>query len=123
MSNANIAIAEAYYTAMGSKDISSIEKYADENIQFIGPFAEFQGKQQYTEITKNFMAEIESLKIRTIVGSGDQATVIYDIYFPNPIGRIRGAALMDFNEGKVIKVELFYDTRPVERKAADIFSR
>ncbi|MBP6986064.1 MAG: nuclear transport factor 2 family protein [Alphaproteobacteria bacterium] len=122
MSN-NMAIAELYYTAMGNKDISVIEKYASDHIQFIGPFAEFQGKQQYLEITGNFIAEIESLNIRTLVGSGDQVTVIYDVHFPDPIGKIRGAALMDFQDGKVAKVELFYDTRPVERKKDDIFSR
>lgn len=122
MSN-NMAIAELYYTAMGNKDISVIEKYASDNIRFIGPFAEFQGKQQYLQVSGNFIAEIESLNIRTIVGSGDQVTVIYDVHFPDPIGKIRGAALMDFQDGKVAKAELFYDTRAVERKRDDIFSR
>src|SRR5476649_1708968 len=123
MSNNNMAIAEAYYTAMGNKDISGIEKHAGEAIQFIGPFAEFQGKQRYLQVTENFMAELESLNIRTIVGSGDQVTVIYDVHFPDPIGKIRGAALMDFKDGKVAKVELFYDTRVLERKGEKIFSR
>lgn len=123
MSNNNMAIAEAYYTAMGNKDISGIKTHVGEDFQFIGPFAEFQGKQQYLQVTENFMAELEGLNIRTVVGSGDQVTVIYDVYFAEPIGKIRGAALMDFKGGKVTKVELFYDTRPLERKGQDIFSR
>jgi hypothetical protein len=41
---------------------------------------------------------------------------------PEPIGKFRAAALMDFENDKITKIELFYDARAFEVKKDDIFS-
>jgi hypothetical protein len=35
---------------------------------------------------------------------------------PEPIGKFRAAALMDFENDKITKIELFYDARAFEVK-------
>ncbi len=112
MSQTNMEIAETFYTLMGKKDISSLEKYVHPDIHFIAPLGEAKGKDAYLEKTKFFMDNLKTVSIRSIFGSGDQVMFAYTVDFPEPFGSVRSAALMTFDEGLVKKVELFYDARP-----------
>ena len=38
----------------------------------------------------------------------------YDFMFPEPIGKLRAAVLMEFKDQLISKIELFYDGRPFE---------
>lgn len=120
MKKNNAALAKAYYTAMGEKDISSIEKYLHPDVQFTGPLSSMEGKEAILEANKNFMSFFKTLKIRSAFGSEDQAVVIYDV--ESPVGCFPGASLMTFEEGQVIKIELIYDARPYVQKKEEIFS-
>jgi hypothetical protein len=51
---------------------------------------------------------IKSIKVHTKFGSGDQAILIYDIDFAEPIGVCRAAALMTFKDGLIVHKELFF---------------
>jgi len=112
MNKTNVAIAEAYYTAVGKKDIAGIERYLHPDVQFIGPLAKMTGKEAVLEATKKFSAFFNTLTIRAKFGSGDQAVVVYDLDFPAPIGNLSSAALMTFQGGVVTRIELFFDARP-----------
>jgi ketosteroid isomerase-like protein len=110
------AVAEAYYKAVGAKDIKSLEKYLHPDVQFIAPLAKTKGKDAVLESTKSFTAFLKTLTIRTTLGSDDQAAVVYDVDCPAPIGNIPTVSLMTFREGLISKIELFYDARPFEKK-------
>lgn len=43
--NKNVAIAEAYYTAMAEKNLPEIEKYLHPAVRIIGPLGENGGKR------------------------------------------------------------------------------
>ena len=122
MTENNISIAEAFYAAMGGKNIARMEQYVHPNIQFRGPLAEVTGKEEYLEVVKNFMDFFKTLTVRAKFGSEDQAMLVYDVEFPAPIGNCPSAALMTFKENLIIKVELFYDARPFEKLKDEIFS-
>jgi len=47
----------------------------------------------------------------------------YDLDCPAPFGRVRGAVLLNFQEGLVIRYELFYDARPFQKKKDEIFTQ
>ena len=115
MNTTNMAIGEAFYKAMGEKNIADMEQYVHPNIQFKGPLAEVTGKEEYLEVVKNFMSFFKTLTVRAKFGSEDQAMVVYDVEFPAPIGNCPSVALMTFKENLIIKVELFYDARPFDK--------
>lgn len=123
MSMIHKTIAQNFYTAMANKDIGGIEKHVREDVHFVGPFDEFQGKERYLQVVKNFMDGLESLAIRTVLAEQDHAAVFYDVVFPGPMGKVRGAALLDFENDKIKKVELFYDASALQQKATEIFSK
>lgn len=110
------ALAEAYYTAVGKKNVVDIEKFLHPDVLFVGPLAKLKGKEAILEATKRFTTLFKTLKIRAKFGSGDQAMVVYDLDCPLPIGHFSTAVLMTFQEGLVAKIELFYDARPFDKK-------
>jgi ketosteroid isomerase-like protein len=111
----NLCIAEAYYTAVGKKDISSVQEHIHPDVHLVSPLTEMRGKEGFLEAVKNLAGVFESLTIREVFEKGDQAVVIYDINFPAPINRSRCVALLSFQEGLITKFELFFDARPFQK--------
>ena len=111
----NVALAEAFYTAMSEKNIGVMEKYVHPDIHFSAPLAKLKGKEAYLEALKGFTAFFKTLTIRATFGEGDQAVVIYNADCPAPVGKLPSAALLTFYEGLIIMVELFYDARSFEK--------
>src|SRR5690348_2761309 len=107
MNQNSMAIAEAYYTAMGEKNMAGVEKYLHSDVQFIGPLDEMTGKGPVLEAIRKFVAIFKTLKIRAKFGSENQAMIVYDVDFPAPIGNLPGASLVTFQEGLITKIELF----------------
>jgi hypothetical protein len=101
--------------AMAEKNIAGMEKYLHPDVHFISPLAEKDGKAAYLDAAKNLMSFFKTLTIRTTFGSDDQAMVVYDFDFPAPIGHVRTAGLMTFQDGLITKIELFFDARPFEK--------
>src|ERR1700678_3187041 len=112
MNQNNVAIAKAFYTAFGGKNVGDMEKYLHPDVQLITPFAKLQGKEAYFKAAKNFMAFFNALTIRATFSEGEQAMIVYDLDCPAPIGKVPGAALMTFQEGLITRNELFHDTNP-----------
>lgn len=121
MSEKNIASAVAYYQAMNNKDLSVIEKYLHPEVRLIGPMADITGKDVVFNSVKHFLSIFNKLTIRAQFGTGDRVMLAYDLDCPAPIGLFRGAVLLTFQEGLIIRYELFYDARPFEKKKDDIF--
>lgn len=118
----NIAIATAYYKAIGEKKMADVEKHLHLNVELISPMATVPGKQAVLGAIENFSAAVSNLNIRAKFASEDQAMLAYDVDFPAPIGKVRGAVLMTFKDNLISRIELFYDARPLERKKEEIFS-
>jgi len=113
MTTNKLTIAQAYYTAMGEKNIASVEKYLHPNVQFSSPFyAMITGKEGVLEAIKGFTSAFKSLVIRAKFGSDDQAVIVYDIDCPMLNKTISSASLMTFQDDLIAKIELFFDPRP-----------
>ena len=115
MSEKNVASAVTYYQAMNNKDLSVMEKYLHPQVQLIGPLANITGKDAVLNSVKDLLAIFNKLTIRAQFGTGDQVMLAYDIDFPAPIGLSRAAVLLAFQEGLIIRYELFFDARPFEK--------
>src|SRR4051812_21924724 len=109
----NVAIAETYYTAWGEKDVSRMEMFLHPNVQLITPLEEsvVVGKEAILEKLKKGATFFKTLKIRAKFGSGNQTMLVIDLEYPAPLGNLRSASLMTFQEGLITKIELFFDTK------------
>ncbi len=116
MSEKNIATALAYYQAMNNKDLSEIEKYLHSEVQLIGPLANLKGKEAVLNSIKHLITFFNKLTIRAQFGAEDQVMLAYDIDFPAPMGVSRAAVLLTFQDGLIIRYELFFDARPFEMR-------
>ncbi len=110
MSMNHIEIGEAYYAAMGAKDLAKLAAYIHPEIKFISPFAAVEGKTAFLTSVEGFMKVCKNLTVRTAFGEGDQAMIVYDV--DSSVGPIRSAALMHFRGDLICRLELFFDARP-----------
>ncbi len=120
--NENIVhLAESYYRAMLAKDFDSMGSYLHDNVHFIGPLAEMRGKESVVLAAKNLSKILTEINIRSKFLSGNQVMLVYDFLFSTLNLNLRSAGLLDFTNGKISKIELFYDGRPFEKKKDEIF--
>ncbi len=106
-----LAIAVAYYTALGNKNIEEVKKYLHPDIQFTDPQEEVSGIDTVLKAAQGFMGIFKILTIRAKFSSEDQAMIVYDVEIPNFSKALRAASLLSFKGGLISKIELIYDTR------------
>ncbi len=123
MSEKNLVSAVTYYQAMGNKDLAVMEKCLHPNVRLKGPLAEITGKEGVLNSVKHFCAIFNKLTIRAQCAGGDQVMLAYDLECPAPIGLVQAAVLLTFQDGLIVRYELFYDARPFERKRDEIFAQ
>jgi hypothetical protein len=106
-----IAVAVAYYTALGNKNIEEVSEYLHPNIQFADPQEKVVGKDAVLRAAQGFMDIFKTLTIHAKFGSEDQAMIVYDVEIPNFAKTLRAASYLSFQEGLISKIELIYDTK------------
>lgn len=112
MTHNTIAIAQAYYTAVGEKNIPVIEAYLHPDVSLTAPFGTLTGKDAVLDAIKGFTNVFKTLTIRAEFGSENQAVIVYDLDCPTLKEIISAAVLMTFDEGLITNIETFYDPRP-----------
>ncbi len=112
----NLQVAESYYSAMLAKDFDTMSSYLHDEVRFIGPLAEMQGKETVVIAAKNLSQILDKIKIRSKFANGNQIMLAYDFLFPTLNLNLRSAVLMDFKNGQIAKIELFYDGSPFQQK-------
>jgi len=122
METNHAARAEEYYKLVGEKNAERIKKFLHPDVEFYGPLATLKGKEAVFEATNNFMNAIKSLTIRAKFGAGDQAMVVYNVDLPRVSKAFPGASLLNFRDGLIVRIELFYDGGRVVEKKEEIFS-
>ena len=119
----HLSIAENYYHAMLQKDFDTMASCLHPDVHFIGPLAEMRGKEAVVSAAKNLSQILNNIQIRSRFAADHQIMFAYDFMFPEPIGKLRSAVLMEFTNQLISKIELFYDGRPFEEKKSEIFSQ
>ena len=110
------AIGEAYYTALAEKNIEEVKKYLHPDIQFSDPQETIIGKEAVLKAAKGFTSFFKSLTIRAKFGSEDQALIVYEVEIPGLSKNLQAASLLNFQEGCISKIELFYDSKALVGK-------
>lgn len=123
MSEKNLAVAEEYYAAMKEKDVEKLEEMLHQDVICISPLDEVQGKDHVFQALKGFIEAFESLNIREVFHQGNKSMLALDTVFPAPFGNLRTASLITAENGKIKKIELFYDGRIIESMKDAIFAK
>jgi SnoaL-like domain len=121
-SDSHLLVAENYYSAMLQKDFDAMASCLHSDVHFIGPLAEMHGKDLVVSAAKNLSQILQDIRIRASFEAHNQIMLSYDFMFPEPIGKLRAAVLMKFENQLISKIELFYDGRPFEEKKSEIFA-
>ena len=117
------ALAVAYYTALGEKNLEEVKRYLHPNISFTDPQEQVIGKEAVFQAASGFTTIFKSLTIRAKFGSENQAVIIYDVEILNFAKTLRAASILSFEEGLISKIDLIYDTRCFEEKKEEASSR
>jgi ketosteroid isomerase-like protein len=116
MTEKNVASAVAYYKAMADKDLTGMARHLHPDVRLVTPMEELTGKEAVLAAVKPLLNLIKSIKVHAKFGSEDQAMLTYDMEFAEPIGVCRAAALMTFQDGLIVRNEIFFDARPFNKK-------
>src|SRR5689334_11973461 len=111
MSEKNVALAVAYYTALGEKNIEAVKAYLHPDIQFTDPQEKIIGREAVLKAAKGFTSVFKALTIRAKLRSEDQVMIVYDVEIPGLAKKLHAASLLSFREGLISKIELFYDSK------------
>lgn len=119
----HVTQAEEYYKLVGNKNVEGIKKCLHSDVELHSPLAVVKGKEAVVNATSNFMNSFKSLMIRNKFGVDDQqAIVIYDVDIPGIAKDFAGVSLLNFREGLIVRIQLFYDGKRIVEKREEIFS-
>lgn len=107
--NKNIVTAEDYYRAMLLKDFDKMASFYHKDVRFIGPREDLCGKDAVLAAAKGFAMVLRDIKIRSKCFSENQVMLAYDIFAGAATGAFRAAVLIDFTDGLIARIELFFD--------------
>lgn len=116
MNGKTLEVGSSYYRAMSEKDLNQIEKLLHPDVVFIGPIAEFSGKEAVLGWIGAFLPRFDKLTVRGQFANENQMMFAYDVTFPEPFGRYRTASLVDIKDGLVKRIELFFDASPMTQQ-------
>ncbi len=105
-------LANAYYQAVGNKNLSAIANLLHTNVRLIGPLGNAEGKESVLRAVTGFASLLRNLRVNVSFGSEEQAMVNYDVDFGDPFGIVRSAALITCKGNLIVRIELFFDARP-----------
>jgi len=108
-------IGVAYYTALGEKNIEKVKGYLHPDIQFTDPQETVTGRESVLKAALEFTGIFKNLEIRSAFGSEQQAMVVYEVEIPGLFDKLQAASLMNFQEGLISRIELFYDSKNLGR--------
>ncbi len=110
--NSNILKAEAYYNAICAKDLAQVAEYLHPDVHLLSPVNDKRGKEAVLAAVGQFMNYLKGMTIRARFASENQAVLIYDAQFPGMADLLRSTAFFTFKDDLIVRIELFFDTRP-----------
>lgn len=119
----SIELVTKYYAHINANEPQAAAQLLASDIALISPLAQPQGKEEVVPALQGFCEAVQQVEICEAIASGDKVFLIYNIYFPEPIGKLRAAGIIDVDvaDGLINKIELIYDARPLVAKKDDIF--
>ncbi len=119
----NLPTAIAYYEAINANDVDAAAKYLHPDIKLISPLSIVNGKTDAVEALGGFIKLCNKVVIRARFSENNQVMLAADIHFPDPIGILRAAMLLQLEDGLIYQNEMFYDGNQIMAQKSQIFSK
>jgi hypothetical protein len=110
-----VPIGEEYLKSWERHDLDKMRQYLALDVHFKEPLSEITGRDSFLSFAQKNLHLVKEVRIRSKFESGSEAVLIYDFVFVDPIGSIRTAARLAFQNGKIRDIELFYDPRHLQQ--------
>jgi len=121
MEKSRVESAEKYYTLMSEKNVEGVKKYLHPDVEFYS-LVTLKGKAAVVEAIGGFMKVFNSLTVRAKFGAGDQAVIVYEVDIPGIAHDFPSAALLNFRDGLIVRIQLFFDGSRFIEKKKEVFS-
>ncbi len=117
-------IAAQYLTSWERHDLESMQEYLHPNLHFKEPLSETTGRDSFLGFAEKNLHFVNYVKIHSSFDSENEAILIYDFVFVDPIGPQKTVGHFIFEGHQIRGIELFYDPRHLEKTmSGGVFSR
>jgi hypothetical protein len=110
-----LELAEQYFQGWQNKDAGAIGKLLHRDVHLTSPVTELTGRANFLETCERIFPMFERTRLRAKFGTDNEAMLAYDFILKPPIGAVRTANLITFEDGLIRSIELFFDARPFGR--------
>lgn len=108
----NTDIAKRFAQAFFDKDIDAIKDIVAENYSFKGPMMEMNSREELIDFIENLPFEVKEISSSYIEQGNQVVKICRDDFTVPPIGPQEMCEVLTFENGKIVKTQLFYDTAP-----------
>jgi ketosteroid isomerase-like protein len=104
-------IVESYYDGVARNN--GWQASVSDNMKFISPGANTNGKAPYFEATSRFLGIVKDVKVKDLIIEGDKACALVDYRIVSPNGDLGNCFVAEFlstKDGKIDSSTIFFDT-------------
>jgi predicted ester cyclase len=102
----------AYLNAWKNKDEKAIAARLHPKVRFAGPLSAHEGREAVLASFRALFPMLQTVTLHHLLVDGEQAVAAYDFVCTAPVGLVRMAELMLFEEGLIRSIEMYFDARP-----------
>ena len=91
-------------------------QYLDKNVQLTSPLSDLNGKAAVLEAIEKHLSFFYMLTIRLVLAENENAMLLIDMAFPEPIGSLQTAVHLTLHDELITHIELFFDARKFDKR-------
>jgi hypothetical protein len=107
-------VSDAYLHAWSAQDLAALAAQLHADVHFTSPNAQTRGREAYLAAVARMQPLLLRLDVHARLHGKDSTMFVYDFVCREPIGVVRTAELLRFQEGLIRDSEVFFDPRPFE---------
>jgi len=105
-------VVDRYFSALRSKDFTTMRTLLDDNVSFIGPLGTTDGADEYIEAMKKVTANMTDVERHALFAEGEDVCQVYDLVTSTPSVSVPVVQWLKVREERIAMVRLFFDPRP-----------
>lgn len=108
-------IVDRYYDAWENKGGDFGDVPLADDFSFKGPMASFDSAEGYRQMARQAGSLVTSWNVRQQVIDGNRAFSVIDWEMALPVAPMSAAEVLEVEDGKIVRGELFYDAEELRR--------
>ncbi len=107
---ASSKVAEAYLTAMRTRNIEALGNTLRPDLHVVGPAGEVHNRASFIDTMRNVVTHLEGVDVAARLASGNQSFYMFNLVMAAPAAPLRTAHLLTHHEdGQIQKIEIIAD--------------